>query len=153
MKIAVIYASVHHHNTAQIVERLMTVLEADFCDVLRGEQLDSEAYDAIVLASGIYYGTMHQALIGRIEAGEFGGKSVALIYTCGLPWINYGKRVGRRLEANGAAYLGSAWCRGHDTYGVLRRFGGIAKGHPDERDKMRVTRQLLEILGMCERSR
>jgi flavodoxin len=30
--------------------------------------------------------------------------------------------------------IGSYGCRGYDTFGHLKLIGGIAKGHPDEKD-------------------
>ena len=44
----------------------------------------------------------------------------------------------RELEAlareRGCPVLGSFGCRGYDTFGPFRLLGGIAKGHPNERE-------------------
>jgi len=146
MKIAVLYASVHHHNTARVIARLKKTITADFYNVTAGESPNIGVYDLVVLASGIYFGTLHKALVRRIEAGELAGKPVAVVYTYGAHYINYGRRAGRLLEAHGARYLGAARCRGYDTYGLLRRIGGIAKGHPNAADLERVSRQLRELI-------
>ena len=32
--------------------------------------------------------------------------------------------------------IGKFFCKGYDTYGPFKLVGGIAKGHPDEKDLM-----------------
>ena len=38
------------------------------------------------------------------------------------------------LEGKHADLIGKFSCKGYDTYGPFKLVGGIAKGHPDEKD-------------------
>ena len=40
------------------------------------------------------------------------------------------------LEGKNAKLIGKFSCKGYDTYGPFKLVGGIAKGHPDEKDLM-----------------
>ena len=40
------------------------------------------------------------------------------------------------LESKHADLIGKFSCKGYDTYGPFKLVGGIAKGHPDEKDLM-----------------
>ena len=40
----------------------------------------------------------------------------------------------RIIAGKSCQLLGTYGCRGFDTFGPLKLIGGIAKGHPDERD-------------------
>ncbi len=65
-------------------------------------------------------------------------KEVFFIYTHGAPLIAFVlhkvKKIAKKKEAK---IIGSFHSRGYDTY-VMKRFGGIAKKHPNEKDMKRI---------------
>jgi len=62
------------------------------------------------------------------------GKRVFLIYTCGSNTTDYTRKVKRIVRDKSCSLLGTYCLRGYDTFGPFKLFGGIAKGHPDEKD-------------------
>lgn len=133
-KAVVVYASVHHRNTLKLVRAVAERIHADTVDLLRDALPDLTGYDCVFFASGIYFNTFHRSLMDVIGRTAFDGKRACLLYTCGLRYRDYARPAARLLVRQGAAYGGSFGCRGLDTYGMLKRIGGIAKGHPDHRD-------------------
>ena len=130
----IVYASVHHQNTLMLVRAVAERIHADTVDLLRDAPPDLTGYDCVFFASGIYFNTFHRSLMDVIGRTAFDGKRVCLLYTCGLRYRDYARPAARLLARQGAAYGGSYGCRGFDTYGVLKRIGGIAKGHPNQTD-------------------
>ena len=84
-KNVVLYASVHHHNTQRVAMQLAKDLQADIHDVLKDPSISIASYDTIILASGIYYGDLHEKIHDHIMKQEWKG-------TC---WMNppYGRQI------------------------------------------------------------
>ena len=139
METLIIYESIHHRNTEKVVEEVGEVLG---CETVRAEEVeieDVERYSTVGLASGIYFGKMHRNIGKLLDNIE--GKDVFIIVTSGfrsLPLVNpFKKRIEKKVEENNRL-LGLFSCRGFDTYGILERFGGIYREHPDRKDLERV---------------
>ena len=130
----ILYASVHHQNTLKLVRAVAERIHADTVDLLKDARPDLTGYSCVFLASGIYFNTLHRSLLDLIGRTAFDGKNVCILYTCGLRYRDYAKPAARLLARQGARYAGSFGCRGFDAYGVLKRLGGIAKGHPNQAD-------------------
>ena len=47
---------------------------------------------------------------------------------------NGAKALAQIAGKKGCPVLGEFGCKGYDTFGPFKLVGGIAKGHPDERD-------------------
>ncbi|MGI5959520.1 MAG: flavodoxin family protein [Massiliimalia sp.] len=138
MKTIIVYASVHHKNTEKLVKQIQERFDVDVVDITANDHTDFTKYDTIGFASGIYFNEMHPKIMEILHQQKFRkGQKVFLLYTCGIPYRNYAKSAKKLLEEKGANCLGVYWCRGYDTYGVLKKLGGIAKGHPNETDIQR----------------
>lgn len=48
--------------------------------------------------------------------------------------MDYTKEIKKLLRQKDVECIGSFVCRGYDTYGIFGKIGGIAKGHPDQKD-------------------
>lgn len=132
--IAMIYASVHHGNTKKVVDYLSTKISATVVDVTKEKAFDVSEYDTVIFASGIYVGQFHKSILEYIDIVDIKDKNVVLLYTCGVRYLDYAKKLKKTLEQKGARVLGDCYCRGFDTYGFLAKIGGIAKNHPNEKD-------------------
>ena len=132
MKTAIVYASVHHGNTKKIVDEIAKDQNVDLVDATQVKEKDLTEYDAIGFASGIYYGKFHQAVLNFGAVNLPQEKKVFLIRTHG------GSAAFQSMEAKkkkkNAKLIGKFSCKGYDTYGPFKLVGGIAKGHPDEKD-------------------
>ncbi len=148
-KAVVIYVSVHHQNTLKLVQAVAARIQADTVNLLKDASPDLAGYDCVFLASGIYFNTFHRSLIDFIGRMTFDGKRVWLLYTCGLRYRDYARPVARLLARQGAAYAGSFGCRGFDTYGVLKKIGGIAKRHPNQADLDSAAAFAAAVVGDC----
>ena len=96
MKIAIIFASVHHGNTRKVVEQIAQNNDVDLI----------------------------------VNLPEY--KEVFLICTHG------GSAAYQSIETiikdKHCNVIGKFSCKGYDTFGPFKLVGGIAKGHPNEKD-------------------
>ena len=134
MKTAICYYSRHHGNTRKVLEAMAAGSEVDLIDVTDCQDIPWETYACIGFASGIYAFDVHPSVVDVFRQHLPSGTPVFFVYT-------YGGAKGRgagQLEAaareKGCPVLGEFSCKGYDTFGPFRLIGGIAKGHPNERD-------------------
>ena len=135
----ILYASIHHQNTLKLVRAVAERIHADTVDLLNDAQPDLTGYSCVFLASGIYFNTLHRSLLDFIGRTAFDG----------LRYRDYAKPAARLLARQGARYAGNFGCRGFDTYGVLKKIGGIAKGHPNQADLDSATAFAAAVVGDC----
>ena len=138
MQALIIYTSVSHGNTEKVARAMAQVLGAA---LRRPSEVTSEelaAYDLIGFGSGIYFGRHHAALLALVERLPGLNKRAFLFSTRGAPILGpCHHALKSRLWAKGWRIVGEFSCLGWDTYGCLRRIGGINKGRPNERDLAR----------------
>ena len=60
---------------------------------------------------------------------------IGAMICCAL-WGSAFQPIETILEGKHADLIGKYSCKGYDTYGPFKLVGGIAKGHPDEKDLM-----------------
>lgn len=132
MKTAIVYASVHHGNTKKLVDAIADAYGTELIDATKIKEKNLSEYDAIGFASGIYYGKFHQAVLNFASVNLPQEKTVFLICTHG------GSAAFSSIEAilkNKRCSITDRFsCKGYDTFGPFRLIGGIAKGHPDDKD-------------------
>ena len=132
MKKAIVYASVHHGNTEKIVKSIAEECKVDLIDAVKQSDADLSSYDMIGFASGIYFSKFHQSILKFVEKNLPDDKKVFLICTYGGS-ANY-KSIEQILDKKHARVDGKFGCKGYDTFGPFKLVGGIAKGHPDNKD-------------------
>ena len=145
-KVVIIYASIHHRNTEKVVNYIAPIIGAEVIDIIKNKEPDISAYDTVIIASGIYFNTIHKSLINYINKVSFKDKRVILFYTCGMRYRDHGKAGRKLLVEREADYMGDVYCRGYDTFGILSKIGGIAKGHPSDGDRQRVLNKIQRLL-------
>ena len=135
MKTIIIFASTHHGNTQKVARAMAEAAGAALVDIMESPAPDLSGYDAVGLASGAYFGTLHQRIRDFAEQADFSpSQKVFLAATCGVGYRDYTSGVKKVLAQRGVTCLGSFQCRGFDTFGPFAKIGGIAKGHPNEKD-------------------
>ena len=132
MRTAIVYASVHHGNTEKLVKRIAEECQMDLIDAVKQPDADLSSYDMIGFASGIYFSKFHQSILEFAEKNLPDDKKVFLICTYGGS-ANY-KSIEQILDKKRSKVIGKFGCKGYDTFGPFKLVGGIAKGHPDEKD-------------------
>lgn len=136
MKTAIIYYSMHHENTKQLLDAIKKEFpdEITLIDVTTTSSASLEEYDLIGFASGIYYSKFEKRVLNFAENHTPNGKNVFFIYTYGAEKNGYTKAIREALNGKNAKILGEFGCCGFDTFGPFKLIGGIAKNHPDNTD-------------------
>lgn len=134
MKVLIIYHSEHHGNTKMVLEAIAQQEDVTLLKASDSSSLDWSDFDLIGFASGIYYQKFHKDILDSAEKNLPIGKKVFFLYTCGVKRNSYTDAIRQVAEAKKAQILGSYGCLGFDTFGPFKLVGGIAKGHPDEKD-------------------
>ena len=101
-------------------------------DAVKQSDADLSSYDMIGFASGIYFSKFHQSMLKFAEKNLPDDKKVFLICTYGGS-ANY-KSIEQILNKKHASVEGKFGCKGYDAFGPFKLVGGIAKGHPDDKD-------------------
>ena len=93
-------------------------------------------YDLIGFGSGIYFSKFHRTLLELIEnLPNFKNKKAFIFYTSGAePSARFTKLPKDKLIERGFNIIGEFSCKAFDTFGLLKLFGGINRGRPNEND-------------------
>lgn len=135
MKTLIIYASSHHLNTKKVVNYLHDNADVDIIDINKATNIKIDDYQLIGFASGIYFNKMDKKIIDCINEISFSlHQKIFLLYTCGLHYTNYVKELEILFKQRNLNYGGCFYCRGYDTFGFLKRIGGISRKHPNQKD-------------------
>lgn len=134
MKTAICYYSRHHGNTLKVPEAMAREGDVDLIDVTTRQAVRLEDYDCIGFASGIYGATFHKAVAAFARQYLPAGKPVFFVYTYGGAKGSGARAVAVVAREKNCPVLGEFSCKGYDTFGPFKLVGGIAKGHPDEKD-------------------
>jgi flavodoxin len=129
---AIIYASVHHGNTKKIVDAIAGACEVDLIDATQITEKDINGYDTIGFASGLYYSKFHQSVLNFAAVNLPEDRKVFFICTCGGN-ASF-KSIEEIASSKNAYIIGKFSCKGYDTFGPFKLVGGLAKGHPDDKD-------------------
>ena len=134
MKTVIIYYSKHHGNTEKLIQAIAATNDVTLIDCTKVRTIELSQYDRIGFASGIYYHSFAKPLLKCAAENLPQGKAVFFIATCGAPRKNYFTAIRRIAQDKHCIELGPYRCRGFDTFGPFRLIGGIAKGHPTEKE-------------------
>ena len=135
MNTCIVYYSKHHGNTRRLLD---AIAEADrnvtLIDVTEQPDADLSAFDRIGLASGIYFSSFAKQMLSFADAQLPENKAVFYIYTHGAPVGGFLKGIRAVVKKKQCREIGRYHCYGFDTFGPFGKIGGIAKGHPTEKE-------------------
>ena len=134
MKAAICYYSYHHGNTLKVIRAMAQGRDVDLIDIANPSKTDLEGYDLIGFASGIYYGKFQTSVLQFARQYLPQGKPVFFVCTYGGSKGNGTKAIAEIAQEKDCPVLGEFGCKGYDTFGPFKLVGGIAKGHPDQKD-------------------
>ncbi len=133
MKVAIAYYSQHHGNTKKLLDAIKKLGDIELINVVECKGADLSDYDIIGFASGTYFGKLSEKVIEFARNNLPSDKEVFLINTYGGKRA-FTKEIERIIIDKSCRLLGTYSCKGYDTFGPFKLVGGIAKGHPDEKD-------------------
>ena len=135
MKTLIVYASVHHQNTEKVAKVMAEELGADLIPVAKAQPETLAAYDLIGFGSGIYFMKHHKTLLQFVETLPPMTQKRAFVFsTSGDGRLKNHASLKEKLVSRGFTLVDEFCCKGWDTVGPLKLFGGINKGRPDEND-------------------
>ncbi len=135
MKVAIVYASVHHKNTEKLVNAIVAKHpDVDLIDATKTVLKSLTAYDIVGFASGIFYTKLHKSLLNFINENLPAHKKVFVMYTCGKDTPAYLKSIEQLIQAKDAILEGHFSCLAYDTWGPFKLTGGLNKDRPNEED-------------------
>ena len=132
---AIVYYSKHHGNTKKLLDAIAAADSAvTLIDVTAQADADLGPFDRVGFASGIYFGSFARQIIRFAEAHLPENKDVFYLYTHGAPVGGFLRAIRSVARKKRCRELGKYHCYGFDTFGPFGKIGGIAKGHPSEKD-------------------
>ena len=135
MKTAIVYYSCHHGNTKKLVDAIALQFDVDLINVCESNIKDLSNYDCIGFASGIYFSSFAKQVLSFAEKYLPENKNVFFMNTCGFKSpIVYFNAIRKICQTKKCRELGTYQSLGYDTFGPFKIFGGIAKGHPNEKE-------------------
>lgn len=134
MKILVIIKSKHRQNTLKIAEAMAEAVPITICDVSEAENFDLNHYDIVGIGSGIYYGKFGKDIFEFVTNHLDDLSNVFVFSTSGKGKPENNDEILDYLNLNCKNVLGSFTCKGLCKWFIFGLVGGIAKGHPNEKD-------------------
>ena len=138
MRTLVVCESRAYGNTRKVGEALADVLAADLATPAEVRPLEIADYDLLGFGSGIYAMNFYAALRRLVEElPRADGKQAFVFLTSASSGRSMAKPVAKlsaALAGRGYEVAGHFWCRGCWDPLLLRPFGGVNNGHPDEAD-------------------
>ena len=134
MKTAIVYYSKHHGNTKKLLDAIAAENEVTLIDVTEQPSADLSGYDRIGFASGIYYNSFAKQLLSFAQDCLPEKKDVFYLFTHDAPKGVFLTSIRKIAEQKQCREIGAYHCLGFDTFGPFKLVGGIAKGHPTEKE-------------------
>ena len=138
MKTLIIYSSLHHGNTEKVGKAIAEELRADIKKVNEVDTNTLNNYNLIGFGSGIYGGKFHKSMLELFNKfPNLPNKKIFIFSTSSQGGYEYNKPIEDKLKGKGFRLVGSYACKGFNTFGPLKLFGGMSKGRPNEEDLQR----------------
>ena len=135
MKTLIVYTSIHHQNTEKVAKVIAEELEADLVPIGKAQSDTLKAYDLIGFGSGIYFMKHHKTLLQFVETLPAVTEKRAFVFsTSGDGRRERHASLKEKLVKRGFFIVDEFSCKGWDTWGPMKLFGGINKGRPNEED-------------------
>lgn len=157
LKGIIIVYSYHHGNTRKIANVIGEELK---WEVKTTEEISPEEvsdYELIGLGSGIDRGKHYKALMDFVEEMPSSqGEKIFIFSTAGISGkekkkLKDHKALRDLLQKKNYKILDEFSCKGFDTVGPLRFFGGINKGRPNQEDFNKAIEFARNLKGSFER--
>jgi flavodoxin len=136
MKTLIICASYHHQNTMKIAQAMSEVLHAKIVAPADVGLHSLAGYDLIAFGSGAYNQFLHPSLLNlAAKLPEQKGKKAFIFSTSTFGLKIFNDKFKPLLARKGFQVVGDFACRGFMDYSFCKWFfGGLSKGHPNEKD-------------------
>jgi len=134
MKSLVVYVSVEHKNTEKVAKSIAEAMGADLVEAKDADPAKIKDYDLVGFGSGIFKGQFHARLLKLVNELPQSKSKAFIFSTSGFGKTSYHEDLRKMLEGKGYRVMSDFACKGWDTYGALKLFGGINKKRPNVND-------------------
>jgi len=135
MSVLLICLSTEHGNTRKLAEAMAGELDAKVVEPAEVDVDSLDEHELIGFGSGIRFARHYRELfdlVGRLPRQV--GKHAFVFSTSGFGFRWWHGALRKRLVAKGFVIQDEHCCQGLDIMGLLRLFGGVNKGKPDDQD-------------------
>ena len=139
MKSLVVCLSYHHNNTQKIAEVMAKVLEAETKTPQQINPAELQKYDLVGFGSGIDSEKHYTVLLDFADKLPQVTNRRAFIFSTGA--MTGKEKVAKdhlslreKLRSKGYMIVGEFGCKGFNTNGFLRFFGGMNRDRPNDED-------------------
>ena len=131
--------SYHHMNTKKVGYAIAEKINAKIIELNNSELNELETYDLIGFGAGIDSGKHYSKMLKFAEnIPNVSNKKAFLFSTSGVytpkKMLKDHKALKTILENKGFKIIGEFGCKGYNTNSVLKYFGGMNKGCPNDED-------------------
>ena len=139
MKTLMVVYSYHHNNTEKVANAMAEVLNADVKNLQDKLTEEMDQYDLVGFGAGIDSGRHYKPMLDfAITLPPVNGKKAFIFSTSAI----YGEKKMLKdhaalrdiLIGKGYKIIGEYSCAGYNTNSVLKYFGGMNRGKPNEED-------------------
>jgi flavodoxin len=139
MKSLLIVFSYHHKSTEKIANVFAKVLDAQTMTPKQIRPEELQEYTLIGFGSGIYDAKHHTDLLDLVDTLPQVTNKKAFIFSTSShigedQVVKDHSMLREKLESKGYAVVDEFSCKGFNTNGFLRYFGGMNKGRPNAED-------------------
>lgn len=153
MRVLALYQSKKTGNTLKVMNALVKAHpEVQLMPVRHAQKyhVNYADYDAVILASGIYFGFPDKGIRKIAETKLSKTQPVFSILTHGSNSDHYKDKWTAALQNMGLNVLGAATCQGYYDMTLLKPFGGMHAGHPNEEEIARVIAETEAALNLAK---
>ena len=135
MKSVVVYTSIAHGNTEKVAKAMAEALGADLIKTKDTTPDVLNKYDLLGFGSGIYNGKNDEQIFKLVaQMPVLSSKKVFVFSTSGYGTTKPNDKLINELAGKGYKVIGNFACKGLDTAGINKLYGGAAKGRPNADD-------------------
>jgi len=148
LKNLIVCVSKYYGNTLKIAQAIASTLEAE---VKKPDEITHIAdYSLIGFGSGIYFAKHDPSLFELVEKLPKTDKNAFIFSTRGRNSLfekTYHKFLREKLNQKGYNVIGEFSCRAFsDYYKIFKLFGGVNKGHPNQKELEKAKIFALQLL-------
>jgi flavodoxin len=139
LKSLLVLFSYHHNNTEKIANVFAEVLDAQIKTPQQTNPIELQEYDLVGFGAGIDSGKHYKPLLDLVDKLPHVANKEAFIFSTSA--IQEEEKVAKdhlalreKLQYKGYIIVGEFSCKGYNTNGFLKYFGGMNKGRPNEKD-------------------
>ena len=156
MKALIVCVSKYYGNTLKLANNMASVINAEVIGPLEAKGISLSEYDIVGFGSGIYFGKHDPDLLKFIDALPAVKKKAFIFSTRGRNSLfenAYHKPLREKLIEKGFDVVGEFSCRGFSDYHkIFRLFGGVNKGHPNNKELDLAKAFAIEISGISSKN-